>query len=198
MGSTLRADIMLHLQKALIEKVPFFRGKVPQFVADCVSMFSPMVFYKGDFIVKENSQADEMYFLTEGKAGIFYGSKLVTVIKEGSYFGEVGVLLGGIRRAGVKALMTCEVQALSKRNLNILLEEYPAVADELRQVAKERASIASKGGKSASSTSTSEECESHDAHDTDNKAKNTSAALELEIDRLVESISKLRKELRGA
>ncbi len=69
----------------------------------------------------------------------------------------------------------------------------------MRQDAKERSSIASKGGKSASSTSTStsEECESHDAHDTDNKA-NTSAALELEIDRLVESISKLRKELRGA
>ncbi|KAL7449679.1 hypothetical protein ACHAWC_001720, partial [Mediolabrus comicus] len=201
MGSTLRADIMLHLQRNLIEKVPFFKGKVPQFVADCVSMFSPMVFYKGDFIVKEGTQADEMYFLTEGKAGIFYGSKLVAVIDKGSYFGEVGVLLGGIRRAGVKALMTCEVQALSKRNLNILLEEYPAVADELRQVAKERASIASKGGKSASSTSTSstsEECESHDDHDTDNKAKNTSAALELEIDRLVESISKLRKELRGA
>ena len=125
---------------------------------------------------------------------------MVAVIEEGEYFGEVGVLLGGIRRAGVKALMTCEVQALSKRNLNILLEEYPAVADELRQVAKERASIASKGGKSASSASSTsdEECESHDAHDKGNNKVNTSAALEMEMDRLVESISKLRKELRGA
>ena len=107
----------------------------------------------------------------------------------------MGVLLGGIRRAGVKALMTCEVQALSKRNLNILLEEYPTVADQLRQVAKERASMTSKGGKSASSTSDGDE--TYDAHDTDNHKANASAALEMEIDRLVESLTKLRKELRG-
>jgi len=46
--------------------------------------------------------------------------------------------MGGIRRATVKALCTCELQSLSKRNLNGLLAEYPDVYDELRGVASER------------------------------------------------------------
>ena len=39
----------------------------------------------------------------------------------------------------------CELQALSRRNLNILLAEYPDVGDELKTVAKNRASFAKKG-----------------------------------------------------
>jgi CRP-like cAMP-binding protein len=80
------------------------------------------------------------FFLVKGKAGIYYGEKLVVVIEEGSYFGEIGCIMGGIRRAGVKALTTCELQALSRRNLNTLLGEYPEVGDELKQVARDRAS----------------------------------------------------------
>jgi CRP-like cAMP-binding protein len=123
----------------LISKIPFLKDKVPQFVADIISMFQPMVFQEGDFVCKEGTQADEMYFLLKGKAGIYYGQKLVVVIEEGSYFGEIGCIMGGIRRAGVKALSTCELQALSRRNLNILLAEYPEVGEELKKVAKDRA-----------------------------------------------------------
>lgn len=80
-----------------------------------------------------------MFFLIRGSAGIYYGTKLIVVIEEGSYFGEIGCIMGGIRRAGVKALETCELQALSRRNLNILLGEYPEVGDELKRVARDRA-----------------------------------------------------------
>lgn len=45
----------------------------------------------------------------------------------------------------MKALTTVELQALSRRNLNILLAEYPEVGDELKAVARNRASIAKKG-----------------------------------------------------
>jgi len=86
-------------------------------------------------------QADEMYFLVKGRAGIYYGSRLVHVLEEGSYFGEIGCIMGGIRRAGVKAMQLCELQALSRRNLNILLGEYPEVGEELKRVARERASV---------------------------------------------------------
>ncbi|KAL9191234.1 hypothetical protein ACHAXT_000940 [Thalassiosira profunda] len=144
LGSGLRADVLLHLDRDLIAKIPFLQNKVPQFVADIISMFQPMVYQENDFICKEGTQADEMFFLTKGKAGIYYGEKLIVVIEEGSYFGEIGCIMGGIRRAGVKALTVCELQALSRRNLNILLGEYPEVGDELKRVARERAGAAKK------------------------------------------------------
>ena len=56
----------------------------------------------------------------------------------GSYFGEIGCIYGGVRSAAVKAITNCELQALSRRNLNIILTEYPAVGHELRRVANER------------------------------------------------------------
>ena len=89
-----------------------------------------------------------MFFLVKGRVGVYYGTKVVVVIEEGSYFGEIGCIMGGIRRAGVRALTVCELQALSRRNLNILLAEYPEVGDELKRVARERASAANKGKKS--------------------------------------------------
>eukprot|EP00984_Skeletonema_dohrnii_P027585 scaffold17177_cov61-Skeletonema_dohrnii-CCMP3373.AAC.1 len=111
--------------------------------------------------------------------------------------------MGGIRRASVKALTPTELQALSRRNLNILLAEYPEVADELKQVARDRASIASKG----KSRSSENEADSGSVHDRDENAAQTNSAdesitspgnpLETEIDRMVASIStKLRKELK--
>jgi len=141
LGSGLRADVLLYMDRNLISAIPFLQNKVPQFVADCISMFQPMVFQADDYICKENTQADEMYFLVKGRAGIYYGSKLVHVLEEGSYFGEIGCIMGGIRRAGVKAMQLCELQALSRRNLNILLGEYPEVGEELKRVARKRASV---------------------------------------------------------
>ncbi|GMH71165.1 hypothetical protein TL16_g05580 [Triparma laevis f. inornata] len=138
LSSNLRSEILLFVERVLIEKIPFFKGKIPQFVADCITMFQPMVFQEGDFIIKEGSAADEMYFLTKGRCAVYYGSKRMVSIIEGSYFGEIGCIMGGIRRAGIKALTVCELQALSRRNLNILLAEYPMVGDELKQVAKKR------------------------------------------------------------
>jgi len=150
LGSGLRADVLLYMDRHLISKIPFLQDKVPQFVADIISMFQPMVFQEGNFICKEGTQADEMFFLVKGKAGIYYGSKLIVVIEEGAYFGEIGCIMGGIRRAGVKALSVCELQALSRRNLNMLLAEYPEVGDELKRVARDRASAAKKGNASDS------------------------------------------------
>ena len=139
LSSGLRAEVLLYVERALVSKIPFLKGKIPQFVADCITMFQPMVFQEGDFIIKEGSAADEMYFLIKGRCAVYYGNKKMVSMTEGSYFGEVGCIMGGIRRAGIKALTLCELQALARRNLNILLAEYPDVGEELKKVAKQRA-----------------------------------------------------------
>ena len=139
LSSGLRAEVLLFVERELIARIPFLKDKIPQFVADVITMLQPMVFQEGDFIIKEGSAADEMYFLVKGRCAVYYGNKKVVSITEGSYFGEVGCIMGGIRRAGIKALTLCELQALARRNLNILLAEYPDVGDELKKVAYQRA-----------------------------------------------------------
>ena len=60
MSSHLRAEVLLFLDSDLVSKIPFFTNKIPQFVADMVSMMQPIVFQSGDFIVQEGDPADEM------------------------------------------------------------------------------------------------------------------------------------------
>ncbi len=98
----------------------------------------------------------------------------------------------------MKALTLTELQALSRRNLNILLVEYPAVADELKQVARDRASIASKGKSRSSASASENEADDESAAAAANESNtSTGKSIESEIDRMVDSIStKLRKELK--
>ena len=57
---SLRRDVLLHMERGLISKIPFFEGKSAQFIADTITLIRPFVFQEGEFIVKEGSQAEEM------------------------------------------------------------------------------------------------------------------------------------------
>ncbi|GMH54890.1 hypothetical protein TrST_g3700 [Triparma strigata] len=138
LSAALKNEIITHVERDLIERIPFFKEKSLSFIADCIQLMQPMVVHENDFIIKEGAAADEMYFLIKGRAAVFYGSKKVKALVEGSYFGEIGCIMGGIRRAGIKAITTCELQCLNRRNLNNLLGEYPEVGDELKGIAKRR------------------------------------------------------------
>eukprot|EP00520_Triparma_pacifica_P006086 CAMPEP_0118657744 /NCGR_PEP_ID=MMETSP0785-20121206/14188_1 /TAXON_ID=91992 /ORGANISM="Bolidomonas pacifica, Strain CCMP 1866" /LENGTH=810 /DNA_ID=CAMNT_0006550695 /DNA_START=182 /DNA_END=2610 /DNA_ORIENTATION=- len=138
LSAQLKNEIITWVERDLIERIPFFKGKSQSFVADCIQLFQPMVVHAGDFIIKEGAAADEMFFLIKGRAAIYYGQKKVKALVEGSYFGEIGCILGGIRRAGIRAVTTCELQCLNKRNLNNLLGEYTEVGEDLKKVARDR------------------------------------------------------------
>jgi hypothetical protein len=113
LSSNLKNDIILFVEKDVINDIPFLKDKNPSFVADCIQMFQPMVVHESDYIIKEGTAADEMYFLVRGRAAVYYGNKKMLALVEGSYFGEIGCIMGGIRRAGIRAVTTCELQCLT-------------------------------------------------------------------------------------
>jgi len=57
------------------------------------------------------SKADAMYFLLSGRATVVNDKGVrVKSFVEGSFFGEVGCMLGGVRSADVVAASTCQLQ----------------------------------------------------------------------------------------
>lgn len=146
LSSSLRTDVVTYAERDLIEKIPFFKDKSLTFVSNAVQLLQPVFVQDGDFVIKENSVADEMYFLIKGKAAVLYGDKQVATLKNGAYFGEVGCVLGGVRKAGIIAITKCELRCLSKRNLNLLLGEYPMVGEEIKRTARERLKRAQRDG----------------------------------------------------
>ncbi len=144
LSSALRAEVFMWIERDLVSAIPFFNGKSPQFIADALHFLKPVIFHEGEFIVEEGSQADEMFFFEVGKAAIYYGDKKVATLGQGTYFGEIGCLVGGIRRASVKAMTTCKLHSLSRRDLFTLIGDYPEIEGELKSVASNRDSISKK------------------------------------------------------
>ncbi len=86
-----------------------------------------------------NDKENQVSFDRESKIIHHKQFKYITnALTEGSYFGQIGCILGGIRRAGIIAETPCELQCLSKINLNLLLGQHPEVGEDLKAVDRAR------------------------------------------------------------
>ncbi|KAK7241370.1 voltage-gated potassium channel [Aureococcus anophagefferens] len=132
----LRCEIIMYIERDTISRIRFLDNKTTPFIADIVMMLQPAYYRPGDFVVKEHSPANEMFFLTRGKATVLQKGKSVFVLESGSYFGEIGCIIDAVRNASIQAMNDSEVQVLQKENLLELLSNYPQVADELQEKAK--------------------------------------------------------------
>ena len=90
-------------------------------------MLQPCSVSAGEYVIREGTVANEMFFLTRGRAVVLARGASVHVFNEGSYFGEIGCVRGDVRTASIKAIMRCELQILQKNSLLTLIEELRAV-----------------------------------------------------------------------
>ncbi len=94
------------------------------------------VFQKGEVVVKEGEIGREMFFILSGSAVVQKEGKILRVIREGHYFGEMAMLLNVPRTATITVLepetrMVC----ISQDNFEILLREnYSIVLTLLKEM----------------------------------------------------------------
>lgn len=94
LSNSLRTDVLCFVESDLIKSIPFFEGKSPTFIANTIQLLRPVVVQESEYIIKEGSASDEMYFLIEGTAAVYYGDAEVKKLHKGSIFGEIGCILG--------------------------------------------------------------------------------------------------------
>lgn len=107
---------MRAITAALIEKVPFFRNASSEFLRDLIPRLDEREFAAGDAIVHEGDVGDEMYFLTKGQVEVLRGDppQRLTVMREGSFFGELAILSDAPRAATIRALTDVKVYAIRR------------------------------------------------------------------------------------
>jgi hypothetical protein len=107
---------MRAITAALIEQVPFFRNASSEFLRDLIPRLDEREFAAGDVIVHEGDVGDEMYFLTKGQVEALRGDppQRLTVLREGSFFGELAILTDAPRAATIQAVTDVEVYALRR------------------------------------------------------------------------------------
>lgn len=132
---------MRAITAALIEQVPFFKHASAEFLRDIIPRLDARQFAPGEILVHEGDVGDEMYFLTKGQAEVLRGDapQPLTVLREGSFFGELAILRDAPRAATVRALTDGEVYALSRDGVLQLARAHADFDRYLKAVAEEYA-----------------------------------------------------------
>ncbi|HYT75744.1 MAG TPA: cyclic nucleotide-binding domain-containing protein, partial [Vicinamibacterales bacterium] len=148
-NKTFRADLdRKYRQRALethIRSVPVFATLPQEFIDYLRDRVELQRYSPGEVIVRQGDEADAFYLVRLGFVKVSErhpgGDVVLTYLGRGSYFGEMGLLGGGVRTATCTALDHVDVVKITGEDFHLMLSRFPAIRDGLEQVARERAEM---------------------------------------------------------
>ena len=122
--------------------VPMFADLSPDFIEHLKEKVELQRFAPGQTIARQGDVADCFYLVRIGFVKIsenYPGGELVLAyLSRGDYFGEIGLLGGGVRTANCTALDHVEVVRIPGEDFRQMVERFPTVRRGLELVAEER------------------------------------------------------------
>ena len=99
-------------------------------------------FVRGEAITRQGAEAHWLYIITKGEADVRVSldgaSERVATLREGDFFGEMGLMTGAPRTATVVALTEVECYRLDKDGFDEILRRRPEVAEDISHVLARR------------------------------------------------------------
>ncbi|XP_076012153.1 potassium/sodium hyperpolarization-activated cyclic nucleotide-gated channel 4 [Genypterus blacodes] len=138
LNEPLREEIVNFNCRKLVASMPLFANADPNFVTSMLTKLRFEVFQPGDYIIREGTIGQKMYFIQHGVVSVLTKGNKETKLSDGSYFGEICLLTRGRRTASVRAETYCRLYSLSVDNFNEVLEEYPMMRRAFETVALDR------------------------------------------------------------
>jgi hypothetical protein len=135
---TLSMEILLFLNRAILEKVSLFKNANEIFIREVVQLLRPMIFLPDDYIIRQGEFGDCMYFLSNGDVEVVVNGVRVATLGQGSPFGETALIQGENRMASVRALTYCDVYKLSKVDFDSLRAHHPDFDAQVKKVVEAR------------------------------------------------------------
>jgi CRP-like cAMP-binding protein/Fe-S-cluster-containing dehydrogenase component len=145
-NKTFRAQIEQNYRRRALEThlrgVPMFAELSPNFIEHLKESVELVRYAPGQVIARQGDAADSFYLVRIGFVKIseeYPGGELVLAyLSRGDYFGEIGLLGGGVRTATCTALDHVEVVKISGDDFRQMVERFPNVRAGLQAVAAER------------------------------------------------------------
>lgn len=136
----LRTDIAMHMRKDLIKKVSFFQKGEESLLRDIVLSLSPRVYLPNTYIIRKGDPGTFMFIISTGTVEVISEDEqsVYATLGEGSFVGEMALVLDQPRTASVVTRTYCDVYILEKSDLDIVLLRHPRFASHLREMVAER------------------------------------------------------------
>jgi voltage-gated potassium channel len=140
--ASLKSEIYLHLNRHLIEKVPFFKNTDKKFINEIILLLKPKIFLPGDYIFRKGDVGISMYFISKGSIDVLSDdeSSVLANLNDGNYFGEIALIKEVSRTKTVIAKDYSNLYLLDKKNFDNLLKKYPNFKNHIYETIKKRQS----------------------------------------------------------
>ena len=126
-----------------IRTFPLFQSAPESFLAAIGKHLRPQSHAPHDYILTEGDDAKAMYWLVRGAVAVTSrdGESTYAELKQGAFFGEIGILMSIPRTATIVARAKCLLVVLKKEDLTKELPNFPDVERAIRDEASERLAI---------------------------------------------------------
>jgi CRP/FNR family transcriptional regulator, cyclic AMP receptor protein len=116
----------------LIRRIPLLRDLADDEAATIASTVTDRRFARHQFIVREGDAGDAFYILIKGSVSVCRLTSdghetILSILKEGDFFGEMAVLDSSLRSASIKTLTECEVGAIHHDDFLEMLNHNPRI-----------------------------------------------------------------------
>ena len=123
----------------IVKKVPLFKNcHSDEFIVDVVRCLEPVGFNEGDYVIKEGEGGEEMYFVSRGTLLVTVNEKVVHIMNDGDFFGEIALIYDTPRTATILAKTKAQLFVLKKEVLSTIMEQYPREGYHIKAIAKRR------------------------------------------------------------
>ncbi|HSF86569.1 MAG TPA: ion transporter [Acidimicrobiia bacterium] len=138
--SPLRLAVLSDLLGDLLSNVPVFRYASSALRRELILSLEPVVTQPGGFLVNDGDVADGIYFIARGTLEVVSadGDTVHGTLSAGDYFGDLTLLLGEHRSAGVRSVDFSEVFLLEADAYRRIRTTHPDLRDVLALSARER------------------------------------------------------------
>jgi CRP-like cAMP-binding protein len=105
--------------------------------AEIASYLREVTVEEGTTLAAEGENAYELFVIEAGEAEVRKGGETIRMLREGDFFGEIGLLTTGTRTATVVATKPTRLVVMFAREFNQVTRDMPTIATALRETMRE-------------------------------------------------------------
>jgi voltage-gated potassium channel len=121
----------------MVARVPLFAELDANQIAGIMRLLQSQRIEAGTIIARRGEPAHSMYFVAAGEVEIDLPERCVR-LGAGHFFGEIAVLRKASRSATVRALSRTSLLVLDARDVHILMDQEPKIAQRIQETARRR------------------------------------------------------------
>jgi serine/threonine protein phosphatase PrpC len=123
--------IPIDMKMGLLEKIPLFAFLNYKERSAIFSIITTKNFSAGAEILREGSQGEDLYILTQGRVVVEKAGQRIGELATGDYFGEMGLVDNAPRSATVRALEPTECMVITRADMMSMMRREQMMAVKL-------------------------------------------------------------------